>query len=154
MKTTDLPLLEELFSNSTGVLSMLRAKTKLSTTAELLLFTPSMIARTPGLDFTIVRYVMDHLTVYGLAIRYDSESIEDAVIRLWGSIEQAPTAVLNFSITNGRATYAHLASLDSLADSSIGTMIEEAKFPMAELGDIEALNKIVQRLTEWGLHRE
>jgi len=144
------PQIDELFIENRSLRNVIYNK-KITTLLELLLFTPRMIEMSSGLGTNIARYVVVTLGLHGMSLRDPAQSIEDVVIGMFGSIEQAPVVILNFTLTikDGEIKYKHLRALNTIpASVTVGEL--KARVMRSTEGIREADN-LVLRMNEWGI---
>ena len=160
MKATALPSLEGVLAGNNGMLSLIKQKLKLTSTAELLLFSQGMFLKSPGLGGSAASYVVDRLRAHNLTLREDDEPIYKAVNRLFGSVMSAPIEVLNFTgVTTSRPHYKRLKPLEHIKDNEMNEIfliedLRELRFSASVFDEVSDLKQIMDRLDEWGIDIE
>ena len=100
METIALPSLEVLYRSNSDRLSEFAA-VGITSSAELALFSLLMVMKTKGLTASTAICVGEVFEQHNICQRGDGEPLLEAIIRLFGSVYEAPIEALNFKTTEG-----------------------------------------------------
>jgi|GEM_PF-6336183 len=135
---------------------------QINTIEELLLFTPTMLRRQDEAVFRGLHGTISHLELVGLHLSEEGSSILHNVTRVFGSLNAAPVAVLNFTVT-GLDRFPTRHEPDRIVKilqrvSPPLTVRELVKMPATTLLSIlrdqdvrESMVAFTRRLRSWGL---